>query len=530
MSAEQRFPGARIPVPLPQVTAVGLIKAGEAGHPPGVPTSTNTSSRPHLLWFAVAAGAAGASVTAASSAAAATPTSIETGPSLDDINIGPINPDTIVLDNQCPDGLAPYIGGKFCCAGTVSSAGDSCSGSACAVDPADRRGFPPCVEAASPRCDDETPGHDDYYGGWNGGFCCDGNVTHNGARCDGSVCSVAGNAPGINACTGPSCPGSLTRYGLDQGGFCCQGEADDGNCKSGVLCALDATRTQGYNLCYDTSGSKAKQCRDFGYDDYYGGYVDGGYCCDGTLGSDLDTCTGEFCSLTPKWGVPTCAQTRGAPECTPTESQWKHRWRVCYFTGPNQTGPSHCELRNGSDGLTGGKSPLMNVAPPHGLADRIQSVSVEDCGRPGVDPSWLKLLATSGSGDTSVIVGHGNIDPRVWRDIDSIVVTHEGEAHLCLHAESRQTGRQTCFSSLTVGEGVHNLHGAFNDGVRSVSAKPSWLGNELWLYEHWDNAGLFIGPIASDERLAARGWEDKASSFSFRGVGDKTRQTFAMKP
>jgi len=101
------------------------------------------------------------------------------------------------------------------------------------------------------------------------------------------------------------CPGSMVSYGEWAGGFCCDGSVgpDGGTC-NGSVCALDPSRTQGLPLCYQEN---SPLCRNMGSLSYYAGMV-GGFCCDGALGPDKNSCNGtKICALSgSNQGYPMC--------------------------------------------------------------------------------------------------------------------------------------------------------------------------------------------------------------------------------
>ena len=107
------------------------------------------------------------------------------------------------------------------------------------------------------------------------------------------------------------CPGSMAVYGEWAGGFCCDGTVgpDGGTC-NGSICALDPSRTQGHPVCYQEN---SPLCRNMGSLNYYGGMV-GGFCCDGMLGPDKNSCNGtKICALS--------GSNQGNPMCKLMEEQ-----------------------------------------------------------------------------------------------------------------------------------------------------------------------------------------------------------------
>ena len=100
------------------------------------------------------------------------------------------------------------------------------------------------------------------YGSYNGGFCCDRTVTGD-STCDGGICAIASNSntQGLPYCsvTRGRCPVGAKPYGFWAGGFCCTGTLNTqygypSGC-TGSVCALDATRTQGYPVCSSGKGA-----------------------------------------------------------------------------------------------------------------------------------------------------------------------------------------------------------------------------------------------------------------------------------
>src|SRR5262249_23983099 len=160
------------------------------------------------------------------------------------------------------------------------------------------QGFPTCSEVF---CSVGST----YYGAGVGGFCCPGTQTGgNLGSCNTPVCSLDPAQPqGAPACPAPNfgnCAPGSSLYGWPSGGFCCQGNAHDGMCDSGIICAIDPNRTQGFpscgfSLCPPNST-------------YYGAGV-GGLCCPGSqTGGNLGTCSVNACSLdaTQTHGVGVC--------------------------------------------------------------------------------------------------------------------------------------------------------------------------------------------------------------------------------
>lgn len=117
------------------------------------------------------------------------------------------------------------------------------------------------------------------------------------------------------------CPGTMALYGEWAGGFCCDGTVDQTNstCNGGI-CALDPNQTQGHPVCYEENSAI---CRNMGSNHFYGGMV-GGFCCDGALGADKDTCNGNVCALSGSTqGYPLCEVMQA--EC-PTGQQRYGEW------------------------------------------------------------------------------------------------------------------------------------------------------------------------------------------------------------
>ncbi len=159
------------------------------------------------------------------------------------------------VPTQCPGSLVYYGGwaGGYCCDGTYDAATATCNGNVCALDPDRTQGNPLCYQENSATC--RNMGSHHFYGGLQGGFCCDGSLDAGKINCNGNVCAVsAANTWGNPVCQPltAQCPTGLTRYAEWLGGFCCDGIADPGGAScDGSVCALDPTSTWGNPMCSD---------------------------------------------------------------------------------------------------------------------------------------------------------------------------------------------------------------------------------------------------------------------------------------
>jgi hypothetical protein len=230
----------------------------------------------------------------------------------------PDAPDQII--GPCPGTtqMLSIAGSPHCClAGRVI--GGTCHGHLCSLDRASTSGYPVCYEYNSPGC--LADGYRNFYGGGFGGFCCDGDLINNGDGCTGRICALdvrrAQGQPYCPSYAATLCPAGAPLYG-DQGagGYCCKGgTATPDICTGGVICAVDPILTAGFPLCFQEGNY---DCVLRGYQNLFRGEA-GGFCCDGPLGPDRDSCTGNTCALDPARtaGYPVCPATPPSSPCVP---------------------------------------------------------------------------------------------------------------------------------------------------------------------------------------------------------------------
>ncbi|TXH21687.1 MAG: hypothetical protein E6Q99_09685 [Elusimicrobia bacterium] len=153
----------------------------------------------------------------------------------------------------CPTGMNLYgmWAGGFCCAGAIGSGGNTCTtNEVCALDPSRTQGYNLCTSLRCP------PGMN-FYGASKGGFCCNGTVSASGDTCStADVCALDASRPQGNRVCGSRClsrgPVCNTSVAAGQCAFAASNAVEQ--CRKHPQCsAVTCNKSTGWCFARDTT-------------------------------------------------------------------------------------------------------------------------------------------------------------------------------------------------------------------------------------------------------------------------------------